>query len=171
MTDSDGFEKLGNKTSDWANNKAGKIADHPKRFLFLFIVVLIVIAIGGTILSLAKPWANEAKHVVSPENVTTQYNVLISDWQGLVTTADNACNAQSATTDSNSPTLVENPAFAYRATFFKIRSDYNTHFHDIFEGGLVGPRGYPHTVPDFPETHQAKGDWCNVSSELTAIHN
>lgn len=173
-TDQDNFDRLGDKAGDWAEKQAGKLADHPVRtgirWGIVAIAVVVVIAVVGGIIGLVGNWGSEAKHVVGPANVTNQYKVIIDDWQSLMTAADNACGAQNTTPASGDPTLVENPAFAYAATYRKIRTDYNLHFHDVFEGGLVGPRGYPKTVPDLAGTH-GTGDWCQVSSQLAALHN
>lgn len=168
---SDGYSRLEDRVNAWGERQAGNLADHPKRtigkYLAIFIGVILVLSIIGGILHFAGVWGNEAKRVVSPENVTQQYDAVITDWQGLQVAADNACNAQDAAKQDGDPVLVEDPAQAYKATYLKIQADYNQRQQNIFKANKVGPSGYPKTAPVVP----ARGaDWCAVSDNLRTIH-
>lgn len=144
-----------------------KIYDHPYRWGIGIVILVFLIVV---VMSVFGPWASKAKEVTGPQNVSAQYGAVISDWQDLVTQADQACAASKTVSDANSPTFIENPALAYRSLYLRTRADYNSRMQDVFQAKLVGPHGYPRTVPDFPETHAAAGDWCAVAEKLIAIH-
>lgn len=109
-------------------------------------------------------WWSEAKRVTGVENVTTQYQVVIDDWESLISEAENACGASKVSVNGDSPTFVEDPALAYEAKFRSTRTDYNRRMQNIFEARLVGPRGYPRTVPALPT------NWCDAADQLSLIH-
>ena len=169
----DGFDRLSDQLDRAAEKAAGQLADHPKRtalkwFLWTVAVVAVLGLIGG-ITNFVGLWGNEAKRVVSPANVTEQYNAVITDWQSLMTSADNACSAQTTAKSNVDPTMVEDPALAYKATYRRIVVDYNSRMTNIFQAAKVGPAGYPRTIPAFAETTSPKGDWCVVSAKLSAL--
>lgn len=113
----------------------GRFTRHP--FGWSLIVLIGIVAVMGS-LSFIFGWINTAADVASPRNVTTQYAAVIEDWNGLEAAAENACNASSARTEQG-PTLLEDPALAYKAKYRQIAVDYNRRQTNIFEAGLVGP--------------------------------
>ncbi len=169
----DGWDRLG----DRLDNKAGDLADskHPILKIGLWILGLIVVGLVISFvvgwISFANSYVNAGRQIISPENISKQYALVIGDWQGLLTATGNACSAVNAAPNSNSPTLVENPAFAYAAQARTIRSDYNRRQHNLFESKLVGPKGYPATVPDQQLMDQAKPNWCKINRDLAAVHS
>lgn len=165
-----GYNRLEEKMDQWGDRTAGNLADHPKRTLakwgMVFFTVVIVLGIIGSIFGYVHSWGNEAARVVSPVNVTEQFDAVITDWQDMQAAADNACNAQTAAKRTSDPVMVEDPALAYAATYRRIAVDYNARQQNIFKAGKVGPPGYPKTAPVVP----AQGDWCGVSDNLRTIH-
>lgn len=135
----------------------------------LAIVVFIVLGIVNAACDLAGDYGNEAKRVVGVENVKDQTNAVITSWESLIATADNACEAQTQASNPDNPTLVEDPAFAYKATYRKIVVEYNQRQKNLFKAKVVGPPGYPKNVPDL-DTVGPDADWCQVSADLQAIH-
>jgi len=132
---------------------------------------IIVVGLIFLALQLGVAWAKEGARVVGPENVTAQYDAVISDWQELISTADNACTVQDqAEKAEGDPTLVENTTTAYQATYRRVRTDYNSRMQNIFKAKKVGPPGYPKVVPDIPETRGPDADWCVVSEKLLEYH-
>lgn len=133
-------------------------------------VVGVIVAIGvvTTVVGFGLGWFGKAASVVGPQNVSQQYNCVITEWESLQTAANNACSAQHSTAGNNSPVMVEDPAFAYAATFRKIVVAYNARQKDIFQAKLVGPAGYPSEVPKGldkgPDTN-----WCDVAAALVKI--
>lgn len=168
--DKDGRERLADRGSQFVDRQAGKLADHPNSTLVKWalgiVAVIVVLSIIGGILSFAGAWGGAAKRIVSPPNVEAQYHAVIEDWQSLLASAENACDAKQSKTDENSPTFVGgDPSLAYAQTYRKTVIDYNQRQHNLFEAKLVGPKGYPRTIP-------AYGDqWCSVASKLRAIHD
>jgi hypothetical protein len=91
---------------------------------------------------------------------------VITKWNALSKSAENACLAQDESeSDSNSPVLVEDPSFAYKATYRSIKAEYNSTMNDIFKAGFIGPSGYPRQIPS-DWTDGPKDDFCSVSSQL-----
>lgn len=137
------------------------------RVVFALIGAILAVGVLGSLIGLASGWWNAGVQVVSASNVKEQYAQAINEWESLKTSAFNACSAQSAETDENSPTFVEGPELAYAATYRRSVVEYNSRMKNIFEAKLVGPSGYPREVPRLdvgPTT-----DWCSVSEELASI--
>lgn len=129
--------------------------------------LVAVLAVGGTAVGLAGKWGDRAVEVVSPANVTKQYDLVTSSWETLVSSADNACSVSKTVAGDGSPTFVEDPAQAYKATFRANVADYNARQANVFEAGLVGPRGYPKHVSTTLGSGDA--DFCDISAQLTAM--
>ncbi|MCL2089872.1 MAG: hypothetical protein FWH11_01380 [Micrococcales bacterium] len=117
----------------------------------------LVVALG-----FALGWFGRMVDVVAPDNVTEQHRAIIQDWQTMTTAAANACQAQTAGTNPASPTLVEDPAMAYAATFRSIAADYNRRQANVFEARVAGPAGYPDSVA----VPSGDVDWCAVVVSL-----
>jgi hypothetical protein len=122
----------------------GRFTRHPFGWGFASIigVVVVVLALGWLI-----GWFNAATEVVSPANVRTQYHAVITDWNAMGVAAENACNASDSGNSEQGPTLLEDPAFAYKAQYRHITVDYNARQNNIFEAEQVGPSGYPRVAP------------------------
>lgn len=133
--------------------------------LGIFVVIGIIFAIIGFF----GGWGQKALDTVSAQHVSEQYGEVIRNWNGLTTAADNACSAAQAETDSDSPTFVEAPGQAYIATYRNLRTEYNSAWQNIFDAKLVGPAGYPHEVPNYPEATGVTPDFCSVSTKLAAL--
>ena len=166
-----GADRLERRSEEWADRAAGDLADHPGRtalkWLLGFIGILLVIGLVAGIGNLIGAWGNEAKRVVSPENVTNQFDMVISDWQDMQIAADNACTATKSARQDGDPVMVEDPAQAYAASYRRIASDYNSRQQNIFKAGKVGPPGYPKIAPVVPASEP---DWCSVSDNMRQIH-
>lgn len=117
----------------------------------LFVVIGLISLVGHFALG----WFNKAADVAGPENVSTQYAKVIEDWNSLEAEAINACGAEDVASQSGDPTLLEDPAFAYKAQFRRTAVDFNRRQQNIFEAKIVGPSGYPQTAPSL-EVMQAK---------------
>jgi hypothetical protein len=116
--------------------------------------------------SVAQSYIDKGQEVISADNVEDQYTRVIKGWNGLITSSDNACNAQK-TNDPNSPTFVEDPALAYKATYRNIWVDYNARQANIFKAGFVGPPGYPKKIPNWVQG--PKPDFCAISTNLLEL--
>lgn len=133
------------------------------------LAIIVVIGLIFTVLGFAFGWLGKAAEVAGPENVSKQYDLVITDWNALTTAADNACSAQKGAKGESDPTFVENPAQAYIATYRNLRTEYNATQANIFKAKAVGPRGYPSFVPNFPESTGANPDFCQVSTQLATM--
>lgn len=170
MPDQSGRDRLQTKAEARVDSAAGSLADHPGRWAFGCLGVIIVGGILLTLFGLGGAWVKEGSRVVGPKNVTAQYDAVISDWQELITTADNACSVQTKAKEASDPTVVEDPTVAYQAAYRRVRTDYNSRMQNIFKAKKVGPPGYPRVVPDIPETRGPNADWCAVSEQLLEYH-
>lgn len=108
-------------------------------------------------------WFGKGVEVVSAGNVSEQHRAVIEDWEALQASARNACSA-STKVGEGSPTFVEDPALAYAATYRRLVVDYNRRQQNNFEAGIVGPAGYPKTVPALDQGPNT--DWCAVADRL-----
>lgn len=132
-------------------------------------VIFIAVGLLGAACDIIGGYGNEAKRVVGVDNVKEQTDAIITDWESLIATADNACEAQTQASNPDNPTLVEDPAFAYKATYRKIVVEYNQRQKNLFKAKVVGPPGYPKSVPDL-DTVGPQADWCQVSADLQSVH-
>lgn len=133
------------------------------------IGVFVGLAALFTVLSFVNGWGQKAADTFGADHVSEQYSAIIRNWNGLTSAADNACSAAQAELDSNSPTFVEAPGQAYIATYRNIRTEYNSAWQNIFDAKLVGPPGYPHEVPNYPEATGSHPDFCSVSQQLAIL--
>lgn len=152
---SDGYERLGRRASGFAERQAGNLADKPGRtaakwIAGLVVVILLLGAIGG-ITGLIGDWFGEGKRIVSPTNVREQHTAIIGNWEAMEAAASNACAAAESPSQATDPSLLERPQFAYEAQYKRIRAEYNRRQKNLFEGKLVGPKGYPRSAPTLEE--------------------
>jgi hypothetical protein len=112
-------------------------------------VVGIVLLVGA--LNFAFGWIGAATSVVEPANVKAQYRAVITDWNAMEVAAENACGAENSGNNEQGPTLLEDPAFAYKAQYRHITVDYNARQNNLFEAERVGPGGYPKRAPSLPD--------------------
>lgn len=128
--------------------------------------MLVLTSLSGC--SVAGGYVNKGEKVLGADNMEDQYKRVITDYNSLQTSADNACAAQGEQNkDDSDPTLVEGPALAYAATYRKIWVDYNTRMNNIFEAGFVGPPGYPRRIPNWVSGNDT--DFCQVSENLVTL--
>ena len=137
------------------DDRADRFERHPLatsvRWGLGVLAVVAVLALAYIPLHFALGWFSAATKVAGPENVQAQYHGVIQDWNALEAAAGNYCAAKDAPESPNGPSLVEDPAFAYRAQYLHITVYYNTRQNNIFEAGLVGPGGYPKQAPTLDE--------------------
>jgi hypothetical protein len=107
----------------------------------IFLALSLFLAVTG----LLGGWIGAGKDIVSPTNVKEQHRAVIEEYEALRAAAVNACNAANAA--DIDATLVEDPAFAYKAQYERISISYNRRQKNLFEADLVGPRGYPDEAP------------------------
>lgn len=132
----------------------------------LTIVIIILLGVVGRACTVGGGYADEAQRVISVPNVKEQKTTLINLYNSAQTAADNACNAGQMAKDDNSPTLVEDPALAYKATYRKIIVEYNRRQDNLFEARVVGPQGYPKRIPDVAPN----ADYCEISANLQSLY-
>lgn len=135
------------------------------RIIFAVIALFLVLGVVGAGCRVVGGYTREAERVISVDNVKEQWDAIITDWQSMQTAADNACNAQQMAKNEDSPTLVEDPALAYKATYRQIVVDYNQRQANLFKASKVGPPGYPKRVP----VVGPNDDFCEVSDYLRTV--
>ncbi|QDF15434.1 hypothetical protein SEA_MOLLYMUR_74 [Gordonia phage Mollymur] len=140
------------------------------KILFATVGVMILLLLGVGACNLAVGYGNKAAEVVGVDNVETQHTQVIERFSALQDAANNACAAGQATAGNGGPLLVEDPALAYAATYFNIRTDYNRRMANLFEAKIVAPSGYPKQIPAFPEA-KTGGNWCTVAEKIAELQN
>lgn len=150
---------------DYANELEG----NPVGFILKGVAALVVLAAVFGVIGWFGGWFGKAADVAGPENVERQYTQVIQDWEALKVAADNACAASNTPREAGDPIMVEDPAFAYAATYRRVVQDYNRRQKNIFEAGLVGPAGYPSEVPNLAEAKEPNPQWCKVSAKLDQL--
>ena len=135
---------------------------------------LIALAVVGAFLlsgcSVGQSYINKAEEKLSADNVEKIFDLIITDYNALIQTADTACLVQNQKeTDSNSPVMVENVATAYISTYRNLFTEYNAAQADLFKAELLGPPGYPKEIPNWEEARGATPDFCQVSSYLADL--
>lgn len=117
----------------------------------LFVAGFLAVAVIGGVIGWVGSWGDEAKRVTGVQNVKEQNTQIIAAWEGMQAAAQNACSAKGATSGEADPTLVENPALAYDATFRRIRADYNRRMANLYEAQAVRKLPLPSNLKDYPE--------------------
>lgn len=122
-------------------------------FKWLLGICLVFLLLGLVLIPFGWgfAWLSAGARVTGPDNSAQQFAAVIGDYKSLEATAGNVCNVKNATPDPNSPTLVEDPAFAYKATYRNTKADYDRRMANAFEAGIVkrypGLNKYPRTAP------------------------
>jgi hypothetical protein len=153
------------RESDFYDEQNGVI-----RFWKIFwtvVGVVVVISLVFGVIGFFGGWFSEGKRIVSPTNVKAQHTAIIENWETAITSSRNACSVGNPDKEEGDPTLVEDPALAYAATYRRVVVDYNRRQKNLFESRLVGPSGYPREIPRLdngPET-----DWCEVAAQLESL--
>lgn len=126
----------------------GRFTRHP---VLWTIAIVVALFLAANSLGFFGSWFNAGREIVSPANVKTQYHAVITDWNAMEVAAENACNASNSGNGEQGPTLLEDPAFAYKAQYRHVTVDYNTRQNNIFEAEQVGPSGYPRVAPNLSQ--------------------
>lgn len=147
------YEENDKAWEDRVNTQYGKFTRHPFLYILKWVAIIlvgfIILGAAGKTIGFFGGWANEAVKVVSPANVTEQYDVLYTKYEALQAAACNAKNAENVAQTDN--LLVESPEFAYAAQYRQISVDYNARYANIFKAKLVGPKDLPPRAPTLLE--------------------
>jgi hypothetical protein len=157
MTDrnKDRWDSLEDRADDRALSEAERFERHPFRTVLKWFAVLAVLCLCiGAIFGLVSwvgSWGGEAKRIASPENVRKQNTEIIQDWNDMEAAAQNVCGAIDAKSSPDDPTLLEDPAFAYKAQFRRIRVDYNRRMANLYEAQAVRKLPLPSNLRSYPK--------------------
>lgn len=135
------------------DSRASEFERRPWRTSFkwgaAFLALVFCLGIVWGVLSWASSWGGEAKRITGPDNSREQTTAVLADWRGLQAAAGNACDAKTnAGTDS--PTLVEDPTLAYRATYRRIKADYDRRMGNLFEAAATRKLPLPDALGGMP---------------------
>lgn len=138
--------------------------------VLITLAVFVAVAVLA-IMSFAGKWFDTAVEVVSPDNVTTQHEQVIMNYESMIAAADNICVVQESAAKEEtgrSALIVESPTLAYEATFRNIVSEYNQAQDNLFKAKIVAPAGYPKSLAIKSLDTE---DWCTVSQQLLDMKN
>lgn len=121
-------------------------------------VVVAVIAL--TAASLALGWFGTAAHVISPQNVTSQWQFAYDYDRSLTAIAGQVCVAKQAvasasTTDER--TQRESQLLAITNNYLRVEAEYDARLANAFEAKLVRPSDVPAQAPTLA---QATAETC-----------
>lgn len=131
----------------------------------LAISAVVLLGVVTIILGFFLGWFSRGVEIIGPDNVAEQHLQVAEEWQALQAAAANACLAGDPDRDKGAPTLVEDPAMAYAATYRNIAASYNRRMANIFEAGIVAPPGYPDRV----SIPTGAVEWCTLSEGMASI--
>ena len=129
----------------------------------LFVLFIVIM----TVLSLFMGWLDFGKDKVSPENVETQHNAVIDNYNAVITAAENACAAQTEAVQQDpnlSPQMVEDVNMAYTATYRNAVQKYNNTMDSNFRAGIIHPNGYPKRIEGIDTSN-----WCSVAVQIESL--
>jgi hypothetical protein len=132
-------------------------SEHPVRkvlkWLAIGVVAILLLGAATGVAGWIGGWWHKAAEVTGAENTDTQFTALYTDIESMKAAAANTCAAKDAKAGPNSPTLLEDPSFAYAAKYRSIAADYNRRFENIFEAKalIVKPSDLPREAPTLEE--------------------
>lgn len=148
-------ERSYNKIADDITYRPGRTI---AKWVVGFLLLVAVLWVGGCALGLVGDTADvgnsyrkEIKRTVSAPNVAEQNRAIIEDYESLEAAAANACGAATAAKQDGDPTLVEDPALAYKATYRRIRVDYNRRMANLYEAQAVRGLPLPSNLKSYPK--------------------
>lgn len=117
------------------------------------VLVAVGLALGAiaAVGSFVGAWGGEAKRIVSPQNVREQNGAIIDAWEAMQAQAANACQVASSPKEDGDPTLIEDPALAYKALYRSSAAGYNARMADIYRAQLVRKVPVPSNLRSYPE--------------------
>lgn len=143
------------RLDDRLNREGERFERSPFLSLFkwaaILVAVLLVIGAIFGVGSFVSRWVGTGAEIVGPTNVKEQHRLVIGEWEALQQEAANACAARTAPQNAQSPSFLEDPAFAYAAKYRDTRAGYNRRMNNLFEAGIVAPSGYPKIAPTLEE--------------------
>jgi hypothetical protein len=140
---------------DWdgrAERLSDSAYDHPWAMVLKVLAVILVLGLLVGACNWIGSWGGEAARVTSPQNVREQNTAIVGDWQALQRAAENACDAKDAAKQNGDPTLVEDPALAYKATYRNIQQDYDRRMANLYEAQAVRNLPLPSNLKSYPRT-------------------
>ncbi len=120
------------------------------RWLVTVLGIVLVFVAGFGVVTWISGWGGEAARITGPDNVREQNTAILDAWESLQATAGNVCSAGNAVRGDASPTLVEDPAFAYEATYRRIKATYDRRMSNLFEARAVRDLPLPSDLDGLP---------------------
>lgn len=150
-----GRRRLGERAEGFADRQAEAFSDRPKRtalkwFLGLLAVIAVVGIIGG-VFGLFGAWFGETKRLAGPQHSREQVTAVLDLSTSMEATAGNVCGAVNSRSTQDSPTLVEDPAFAYKAMYRKLKAEYDRRMGNFFEAAVTRKLPIPAAIGGLPK--------------------
>jgi hypothetical protein len=114
------------------------------------LVIVLVLGAGFGLVAWISDWGGEAARITNPDNVREQNTAILDAWESLQATAGNVCSVRNAVRGDASPTLVEDPAFAFEATYRRIKATYDRRMSNLFEARAVRDLPLPSDLDGLP---------------------
>lgn len=128
-----------------AQNAEDKFTAHPVRYagkwFLAFIALCAVVGIIFGVVSWVGSWGSTVARVSGAGNTEAQANYLFQAHNSLKAIAANVCGVVNAKKGESDPTLIEDPAFAYKAQYRDLKAQYDSRMDNFFQANLV--RNYP----------------------------
>jgi len=120
------------------------------RWFATVLGIVLVLGAGFGLVGWISGWGGEAARITGPDNVREQNTAILDAWESLQATAGNVCSVSSAAPGDASPTLVEDPTFAYEATYRRIKATYDRRMSNLFEARAVRDLPLPSDLDRLP---------------------
>jgi len=145
---------------DRADRAYTSVTEHPVRssakWFAVALVIGIVLAIVVGVINWFGAWGGTAAKLTGPQHTEEQTTAVLDDWTSMKAAAGNVCDAKASA--GNGPTLVEDLALAYRATYRRIEADYDRRMSNLFEAYVTRNLPLPGTLRGLPRVAPTLGE-------------
>lgn len=126
------------------------VVAHPWKWVWRAVAAVVVISVAVVVLGLAGGWFSGTANLVSFGHSEEETTAVLSDWTQMQAAACNWADAKDTKSGPDDPTLVEDPAFAYAATYRNIKADYDRRVNNLFEAYLTRKLPIPGALGNLP---------------------
>lgn len=135
-----------------ANRAADSFTEHPLRWAWKIVFVVIALSLVLGVIGFFGSWWSASVDTVRPANARLQTTEVLKEFEALNVAAANVCDvvAANANPSASDPTLIEDPALAYKATYRNIAAEYDRRMENFFEAANVRNLPIPNGIGKLP---------------------
>lgn len=123
------------------------------KWFFGAVAIIILITIVFGVISWVGSWGSEGARIIGVDNTKEQVTRVLELDKSMTATATNICNAKNSKHEEADPSMVEDPAFAYKATYNNQKAEYDRRMQNLFEAAATRKIiQLPATIHHLPRT-------------------